>query len=342
MFVANFTLKIIMIELKYNKIYAVSHIPKVSIITSVYNRREILLRAMRSVAAQTFKDIEYIVVNNGSSIDIDDIILKFMEDADIPVVYIKRDNGIGPHTGKNSAFREARGKYLVMLDSDDELLPSAVEVLYNTWMSIPESERDQYREVVARCVDEYGNEIGNKFPDYINSCSKKQAFKLWHSLPGLAVEHVEMNVTDHLKKLMFPEPEGVTWVVDSTILWDRLSKDYRSYFINDCLKRYYTGSEDSITNTQINKVSTQHCVNMLFSTKFMLEHWNEYDYSLSDRVKRIIMYLVWKQVLLKKNAYPKYPWAQSRLKGPINILIQALLYFPSVIISNNYIKNKMQ
>lgn len=330
-----------MIEQKYNKIYKSTHIPKVSIITSVYNRREILLRAMRSVAAQTFKDIEYIVVNNGSSIDIDDIVLGFMDDADIPVIYIKRDTGIGPHTGKNSAFREARGKYLVMLDSDDELFPNAVEVLYKTWMSIPEQKRNQYREVVARCVDEYGKEIGEKFPNYINYCSKKKAFNLWHKLPGLAVEHIEMNVTEHLKKMMFPEPDGVTWVVDSIFLWDRLSKMYQSYFINDCLKRYYTHSVDSITNTQIKKVSTQHCVNMLFASKFMLEHWNEYYYSLIDRVKRIMMYLVWKRVLKKKNHNINYVWAQGRLKGSINTLILILLYLPSIIITNNYIKNKM-
>lgn len=330
-----------MIQIQYNKHFSEERIPQVSVITSVYNRREILLRAMRSVAAQSFTDIEYIVVNNGSTMMIDDVVEGFMEEATIPVVYIKRESGIGPHTGKNSAFRQARGKYLVMLDSDDELLPHAVERLYQAWLSLPEGERGAYREVVARCINEHGEEIGAEFPDWLNRCSKKEAFKAWHS-PELAVEHVEMNLTQPLKELMFPEPEGVTWVVDSVVLWDRLSKKYRSHFINDCLKRYYVGSADSITNTQINKVSLQHCINMLWASKFMLEHWSEYDYTLKDRIKQIGRYAIWKRALQKHDAYPAYAWAQEGLKGVVNQLLYLLLYLPSCVAVNKYIKNKMQ
>ena len=50
------------------------HVPLVTIITSNYNRREVLYRCMKSIEAQTFRDIEYIVVDNGSSVSFDDLI----------------------------------------------------------------------------------------------------------------------------------------------------------------------------------------------------------------------------------------------------------------------------
>jgi len=325
---------------KYNKYYNHNNRPKVSVITSVYNRREILSRAMQSVASQDFRDIEYIVVNNGSTINIDDVIEDFMRVADIPVLYIKRDNGIGPHTGKNSAIRAARGEYIVMLDSDDELLPNCISTLYNVWNNIPDCRRSQYREVVARCVDEKGNEIGKKFPKMLNSASSKVAYDYWHK-PGYGFECVSMDRADCLKGMPFPEPIGVTWVVDSIILWDRLSKKYRSYFINDCLKRYYTDSSDSITNTQIHKVTDQHVINMLYALKFKLDHYDEYFVSTKSRLHDIIMYNTFNMIVKSGNKTTNLDWYTNRLKNTTNRILSWFLYVPCLPIAIYYMKRKM-
>ena len=65
--------------IKTNKLWETHPHPLVTIITSNYNRREVLMRCMKSVDAQTFKDIEYIVVDNGSSVSFDDIMEQFIE-----------------------------------------------------------------------------------------------------------------------------------------------------------------------------------------------------------------------------------------------------------------------
>lgn len=327
-------------EMYYSKKWNDFSIPEVTIITTVYNRREILLRAMKSVERQTFRDIEYVVVNNGSTINIDDIVLKFIDNTSIPVLYIKRDNGIGPHTGKNTAIKAARGHYLVMLDSDDELLPNAVEVLYNEWMNLPESDRGEYREVVALCEDENGNQLGDTFPDKLNHCSRKEASKIWHR-GNLSVEHISMCVTQQLKDYPFPEPEGVTWVVDSVVLWDRLAVKYRSRFINDSLKRYYTQSTDSISNTQINVVTLQHCINMLWAYKFTLNHINEYAYGIWGRIKRTLLYCKYYNILKIKKSIPKYEWTKEPIKGFLNNLLISVLWLPSIYLALNTVKNKM-
>lgn len=327
-------------KVKWNKKFSSTQIPRVSVITSVYNRREVLLRAMRSVEAQTFRDIEYIVVNNGSSINIDDVVEEFMEEATIPVVYIKREHGLGPHTGKNSAIKAARGKYLVMLDSDDELLPNAVEVLYNAWMAIPETERDEYREVVARCVDEHGNVIGKPFPEYVNSLSMEDTYKFWQQ-PEFALERAVMDRTDYVRECPFPEPEGVTWVVDGTILWERLSKLYKSKFINDCLKRYYVGSEDSITNTQVNKFSVQHVINLLYAQKFKLDHYDEYFHDWKTCINDILRYNVYCQMLKMSGNWPDFDWANEPLQDKKNKALSAALWSPTMPIAMYYKKKRL-
>lgn len=315
--------------------------PLVTVITTTYNRPELLKRAMESVDAQTFKDMEYIVVDNGSSESLDETVMPFMDSASIPVMFIKRSEGIGPHTGKNSAIANARGRYLTMLDSDDELLPVAIETLVKAWATIPEDVRDQYREVVAQCIDEYGNRIGVKFPENINNCTPKEAFRIWQT-PGMASEHVNLNRTDVLKQMPFPEPEGVSWVVDSVVLWNRLSKKYKSYFINDTLKRYYVNTPDSISNQEIRKVTPKHLVNMLWAHKFELNHWDEYSYTFKDRLDRTLKVKLYTQSLKKLNKLPDYDWVDEPVSGLFNNFLLALWHVPCLIGGTRlFIKKKM-
>ena len=328
------------ISIHTNNLWEKNESPLVTVITSVYNRRELLLRAMKSVDNQSYNNLEYIVVNNGSSVNIDDVVKDFMKQATIPVMYVKRSTGIGPHTGKNSAFRRARGKYLSMLDSDDEFLPNAVQVLVNTWEKIPIENRHEYREVVAQCIDEHGNRVGKPFPENINSCSKKEARKIWNSR-GLHVEHINLHVTQLLKDNMFPEPDGVSYVVDSIAIWLKLSKLHKSFFINDCLKVYYMETPDSISNVEIDKLTIQHCINMLWADKYILNHWFEYENTFNERLKRILHYCIFINILKMKNSYPDFDWVGEKIKGVKNNVLLIILWIPSILIAKYYIKKRL-
>jgi len=324
-----------------NDLWTQNKSPLVTVITSVYNRRELLLRAMESVDNQTFKNIEYIIVNNGSTVNIDDVVENFMKKATIPVMYIKRSSGAGPHTGKNSAFRRARGQYLSMLDSDDEFLPNAIQVLVDTWEKIPIKHRREYREVVAQCVNEHGNRVGEPFPENINGFSKRKVRKIrYHK--GLHVEHINMHVTQLLKDNMFPEPDGVSYIVDSIAIWDKLSKLYKSFFINDCLKIYYTESSDSISNTDIKKFTVQHCVNMLWANKYTLNHWHEYEYNNKEHIKSALRYCLFANILKITHNYPSYDWVKEKLQGLNNKFLIIILWFPSILGAKYYINTRMK
>lgn len=97
--------------------------PTVTVIVPTYNRREMLDRALRSIAAQTFQDYEIIVINDGGC-DVADILEKYEN-----VYYIKQPKNRGLSAARNAGLKAARGKYIAFLDDDDVLLPMHFRVL---------------------------------------------------------------------------------------------------------------------------------------------------------------------------------------------------------------------
>ena len=101
-------------------------IPKVSVVISTYNRAGLLPRAVNSVLAQTFTDIELIMVDDASTDDTPDVVASF---ANPRVRYIRHQRNRGVSAARNTGIAAARGEYVAFLDDDDELLPNALEDL---------------------------------------------------------------------------------------------------------------------------------------------------------------------------------------------------------------------
>ncbi len=102
---------------------------EVSIIIPVYNVEKFLARCLETVIIQTFKDIEIICVNDGTT----DCSLKILEQyakLDNRIKIINKENG-GLSSARNAGVREATGKYLLFVDSDDWISSVTVEKLYN-------------------------------------------------------------------------------------------------------------------------------------------------------------------------------------------------------------------
>lgn len=102
--------------------------PKISIIIPVYNAEKYLERCMKSVYAQTFRDYEIILVNDGST-DNSAAICKQYRDDDPRVTYIEKENG-GAGSARNAGMDAAKGEYLAFPDADDWFEPQMYEELY--------------------------------------------------------------------------------------------------------------------------------------------------------------------------------------------------------------------
>jgi glycosyltransferase involved in cell wall biosynthesis len=94
-----------------------------------YNRETLVSRAIESVLLQTFKDFEYIIVDNGST-DRSGVISGEYAAKDSRINMIRRERGnIG--SGRNAGLDAARGEYIAFIDDDDWCEPDFLEFLYN-------------------------------------------------------------------------------------------------------------------------------------------------------------------------------------------------------------------
>ena len=97
--------------------------PLVSIIIPTHNRLPLLPQAIESVLAQDMRDLELIVVDDGSTDGTGDVLARYQEEARVRSV--RQDNG-GRSRARNHGARLATGEWLGFLDSDDRYLPKAL------------------------------------------------------------------------------------------------------------------------------------------------------------------------------------------------------------------------
>lgn len=105
----------------------------VSVIIPTYNRSHLVTEAIDSVLAQTYTNIEIIVVNDGSTDDTEEKLQPYMD----KIVYIKKEKG-GLSSALNMGLRVANGEYIARLDDDDSFMPDKVKRQLETFAEDPE------------------------------------------------------------------------------------------------------------------------------------------------------------------------------------------------------------
>ena len=98
--------------------------PLVSVIIPTYNRANLLKRAIKSVLDQTYKNLEIIIVDDGSTDNTKDIVKTF---SDPRIQYIRLPENRGVSSARNMGIKKSRGDFIAFLDSDDEFLPEKLE-----------------------------------------------------------------------------------------------------------------------------------------------------------------------------------------------------------------------
>lgn len=89
----------------------------ISVIVPVYNRKETLVRCVKSLLDQTFSDLEIILVDDGST-DGSGAVCNALSREDIRIRVIHKENG-GVSSARNAGIEAAKGEYLMFMDSDD-------------------------------------------------------------------------------------------------------------------------------------------------------------------------------------------------------------------------------
>ncbi len=130
--------------------------PLVSIVTPSYNQGQFLEDTIRSVLEQDYENIEYIVIDGGSSDNSLEIIKKYSKQ----IAYYVSESDNGQTEAINKGFAKANGQILAWLNSDDTLEPGAIKEAVEFLQTHPEIGM-VYGD--ANYIDEFGNDIG-RFP----------------------------------------------------------------------------------------------------------------------------------------------------------------------------------
>lgn len=106
--------------------------PEVSVVICAYNAAPFIIDTLTSVFAQTSQDYEIIVVNDGSTDETEQILTPYFG----RIFYVKQENA-GPGAARNTAIRCALGRYIALLDSDDQWLPTYLETMLTRMKAEP-------------------------------------------------------------------------------------------------------------------------------------------------------------------------------------------------------------
>lgn len=109
---------------------------RVSIVIPIYNSDKYLDRCIKSVINQTYKNIEIILINDGST-DNSEEICKHYASKNNNVIYIHNNINRGTVVSRKEGIKKSSGDFIMFVDSDDYILPYSVERLINISMSFP-------------------------------------------------------------------------------------------------------------------------------------------------------------------------------------------------------------
>jgi len=162
--------------------------PKVSVVIPSYNRYDFLINSINSVENQTYKNIEIIVINDGS--DQEEYYTKNFQ-KNIKVVNLEKNqkslHGFGPGAIRNFGTNEASGEYLAFLDDDDIWLPNKLSTQINNMIE---------SNFKFSCTEAY---IGNGVYD------KSKIYKLYNSEHYLKKIKKKYRKTKYFKFNSYPK-----------------------------------------------------------------------------------------------------------------------------------------
>ena len=191
--------------------------PLVSVIVRTKDRPAFLAGALRSIVAQTYANLEIVVVNDGGR-DVKDVVDS--QAGDTPVIYIAHGKNRGRSAAANTGMNAARGLYLNFLDDDDVFYPDHVETLV--------------RAILIKDAKVVYSGVSNAYyegpPENPRNCVRKEVLFNRHFDPDLLLfaNHIPiMSVLFH--RGVFQELEGFSTELDLFEDWDFLIRASRRF-----------------------------------------------------------------------------------------------------------------
>ena len=284
--------------------------PLISILTPTYNRGKLLLPLYDSLKNLTFKDFEWLIVDDGSEDDTEQYALSWIahniENAEFPIRYIKKSNG-GKHTAINRGVREANGELILILDSDDTLPADSLATIAHYY-----EQCKGYKDCAGVCglmAHHDGQLIGTGFP---KDPMYESALQFRYAKKGnVTGDLLEVYKTSVMREFPFPEIENEKFCPES-LVWNRIANKYKLFCFNKVI--YYRDYLEGGLTSKIVKIRMKSPIASTMTYAEMLA----YDISLKWKIRSAINYWRFKYCIKNKSLKAptvKWYWRLFQLVG---------------------------
>lgn len=203
----------------------------VSIIMPSFNTEQYIADTIRSVLAQTYQNWELIIVDDCSTDRIDEVVAGFR---DKRIHYLKNDTNSGAAVSRNRALREAKGKWIAFLDSDDLWMPQKLE----KQIRFMEENHYYFSYTDYEEINEDGQKTGVRVTGPKRITKRGMYRYCW---PGC------------LTVMYDAEKVGLLQIKDikknnDYAMWLKVCKKADCYLLKECLAQYRRGRAGSISN----------------------------------------------------------------------------------------------
>lgn len=271
-----------------------------TIFTPTYNRASLLGRVYASLLVQTCRDFEWVIVDDGSTDNTEAVVKQFITDADFSIRYFKQSNG-GKHRAINRGVREARGELMFIVDSDDSISPTAVEVIAEQFNFVKD---DAMFCGVCGCMSSHNDTaITSAFPRLHNdleraiiNCTGLEISNRY----GIKGDLAEVFRTSVMREFPFPEFEG-EYFCPEALVWFRIARKYKMRFFDRII--YH---RDYLPDGLTKRIVRIRMESPMASTTHYCE-LNGYDVPWVQKLKAAINYWRFWYCLPDKSRAPRLP-----------------------------------
>lgn len=200
-----------------------------TILTPTYNRKNTITKLYDSLKKQTIKNFQWLVIDDGSVDDTRNYFETLKKDEKFTIEYYYKNNA-GKHTALNYAHPYIKGELVCIVDSDDWLLPTAVETILKYWGTYSNNS-NICGLTFLKGYDE------NKSVANFNNISKEPVisnhidYRVNAGRKGDCCEIIRSKIFQEFK---FPEFENEKFLGES-YLWNSIGFNYDTVYINEIL-----------------------------------------------------------------------------------------------------------
>lgn len=239
--------------------------PVFSIVTPTFNSSKFIHRVYESAASQTFRQFEWIVIDDASQDDTLDILHGYKRAANFPITIIAKPENRGLLDSYNAGINAARGEFFVGMGHDDGFKANSLQFFYDRWNELPQSERHCFCGLTVQCCDEMGV-VAENFPvDGMDSNFLEMYF-----IHKRRAEQWSIFRMDVLRQFHFPEQYRMG---EGAFVWFPMGERYQSRYFNMPLRIYHRDNPASLTN---NQDAGKYAVEMAEIYRTMFEYTTRY------------------------------------------------------------------